>query len=187
MVMHRSNLVLSASYSTPDRRHSHATTAASIQSYSSSTQSILKHAYSEKTRTRMWGMVEQFNTWALDAGHNEDTCSPPSEEILVDYVADTLAGHVSVLTARTHLHLLKIHWESKGWKWQGTQQLILCLKAVKRLVPPSSVRKHRAPVSVEMLVLLCDNLELGTENISPKNQLHTACFAVALCALMRLS
>ncbi|KAG7093005.1 hypothetical protein E1B28_009304 [Marasmius oreades] len=112
-----------------------------LHAHSLSTQRVLSHAYFEKTRARMSGAVERFNTWAVDAGLKEGTV--PSKKILVDYVVNTMAGHMASSTMKTHLRLLRVHWESKGWKWQGAQQLALCLKAVKHLVPPSSVCDRR--------------------------------------------
>jgi hypothetical protein len=98
----------------------------------------------------------------------------PADEFVLCAYAAADAGHVSAGTIQNRLSGLKAWHNAHGAPWNGGLRLQVIINGAKNLAPSSSKKPPRPPITVAMLQLLFDGLDL-TKPIDA---------AVAACALL---
>jgi hypothetical protein len=98
---------------------------------------------------------------------------PADEFVLCAYAASDV-GHVSASTIQNRLSGLKAWHNAHGAPWNGGLRLQVIINGAKNLTPSSSKKPPRPPITIAMLQLLFDGLDL-TNPIDA---------AVAACALL---
>ncbi|KAL0562699.1 hypothetical protein V5O48_019382, partial [Marasmius crinis-equi] len=145
---------------------------------------VMANAWSPEKRKRLEGARRRLLAWADSKNHLYGLeLWDPSESLLVSYVSQTMAGKVTEPTARRHCSLLKEVCEAQGRTWKGGKDLERCLRGVGRMVPPSSLRPDRVPVTAPMMTTLAYGLKLGDEHGEGADPYDSCVFAAAATGL----
>ncbi|KIM34956.1 hypothetical protein M413DRAFT_49102, partial [Hebeloma cylindrosporum] len=116
--------------------------------------------------------VTHFLDFCKQEGVPESLQFPTDEFVLCTYAAAD-AGLVSANTIQNRLSGLKAWHSTHGAPWNGGLRLRVIVNGAKNLTPSSSKNLPRPPVTITILLLLIDNLDLA----DPKDA------AIASCAL----
>jgi len=106
---------------------------------------------------------------------------PADEFVLCAYAASD-AGHISASTIQNRLSGLKAWHNAHGATWNGGLRLQVIINGAKNLAPPSSKKPPRPPITVAMLQLLFDGLDLT----KPMDAAIAACALLAFWGQCRL-
>ncbi|KAG1735978.1 hypothetical protein EDB19DRAFT_1580755, partial [Suillus lakei] len=99
----------------------------------------------------------------------------PAAEVLLSQFAAAFAGSTSEKTLNNWLAGLQFWHVINGAQWHGAQFLHHTRRGFSKMVPPSSRRAKRPPVTIDALCILHDHLDL------------TDPFDVAVCAIALVS
>ncbi|KAJ7808803.1 hypothetical protein B0H14DRAFT_2608591 [Mycena olivaceomarginata] len=108
----------------------------------------------ENTRSNYGAGLLRFTQFCDTLSIHEEARMPASEHLLAIFAADA-AGYTSDGTVNNWLAGLKIWHDVNGAKWNGDSPQMKRVKAgVKKLVPETSKRAKRPPVTIEHMYTL---------------------------------
>ncbi|KAJ6620377.1 hypothetical protein B0H10DRAFT_2216152 [Mycena sp. CBHHK59/15] len=114
----------------------------------------------ESTRSNYGAGLLRFTQFCDALGIHEEARMPASENLLAIFGSDA-AGYSSDGTLNNWLAGLKIWHDINGAQWNGDSAQMKRIKAgVKKLVPKTSKRAKRPPVTIEHMYMLYSTLDL---------------------------
>ncbi|KAJ7109090.1 hypothetical protein C8R43DRAFT_1099845 [Mycena crocata] len=114
----------------------------------------------ESTRSNYGAGLLRFTQFCDSLGIHEEARMPASGHLLAIFAADA-AGYSSDGTVNNWLAGLRIWHDVNGAQWNGDSPQMKRVKAgVKKLVPPTSKRAKRPPVTIEHMYMLYAKLDL---------------------------
>ncbi|KIO15446.1 hypothetical protein M407DRAFT_38546, partial [Tulasnella calospora MUT 4182] len=135
---------------------------------------IILSSLDEKTRSNYGAGLIRFHDFCDSRNISESTRMPASDELLATFIA-SWAGERSDSTLRTWLSGLHFWHTANGALWLEGPQCAAVMKGAKKIVPVTSRRPKRAPVTPNHLVILRQNLVLS-------NTFDAAVYGVACTA-----
>ncbi|KAJ7233547.1 hypothetical protein C8J57DRAFT_1453186 [Mycena rebaudengoi] len=114
----------------------------------------------ENTRTNYGAGLLRFTQFCDNLSIHEPARMPASAHLLAIFASDA-AGYNSDSTVNNWLAGLKIWHDLNGAQWNGDSPQMKRVKAgIKKLVPPTSKRAKRPPVTIEHMYALYASLDL---------------------------
>jgi hypothetical protein len=117
--------------------------------------------------------VKNFVRFARQIGVTDGQMFPAHDSVIEAYIGYNV-GKIKSSSMSNIISGLKWFHTTNGLEWLGTPRIEKIIKGLDNLAPPESWKAPRKPITLEMLLCLCENL-----NRSP---LHVAVRAIALCA-----
>ncbi|TFK47641.1 hypothetical protein OE88DRAFT_1636328 [Heliocybe sulcata] len=127
------------------------------------------------TRQEYGAGLLRFAQFCDDHNIDEQSRMPASEVLLAAFISEKAAGVLSDSAAQNWLQGLHFWHKINDAQWNGSQLLKQTLKGVRKLVPATSRRAKRPPVTIEHMWALWRALDL-------RNSLDAAVWACACTA-----
>lgn len=141
----------------------------------------LKHSWADSTLTNYTQSVNRYLAFC-DRERIPTPCRIPASEFLLCAFAAESAGIHAGTTARNHISAVRAWHIAQNAVWNGNIRLQYVLTGVENLAPNSSKRGPRPPITLEMLQLLYNHLDLR----DPFDAAVFACATIAFWAQCRL-
>lgn len=121
---------------------------------------VLLASVESKTRENYGSGLLRFHQFCDSLSITEDKRMPASETLLAAFIAHW-AGKVAVTTADTWLAGLHFWHQFNNAPWHGNALLRRSKTGLSKIVPASSKRPRRPPVTIEHMHALFQNLDLS--------------------------
>lgn len=139
---------------------------------------VMEKGFARNTLVNYDSFVEKFHRFCDDNRIPQDQRLPASEPLLCAF-AVSLATHVAGSSATGVFSGLKAWHMLNNTQWCGSARLQVFLRGVAALAPKSSSRDPRQPVTLDMIRMLFEELDL-------RDPLDVVIFAVATVAFWGL-
>ncbi|KAH7916683.1 hypothetical protein BJ138DRAFT_1175551 [Hygrophoropsis aurantiaca] len=124
-------------------------------------QDVMIHAWAESTRESYGSGLLVFHIFCDSKAIPENQRAPASSTLISSFIS-CMAGSYSGKTVSNYLNGVRAWHILHGIQWAlNDKEIEALLKAAESLTPPASKRKKRLPYTVDIIVAIRNQLDLG--------------------------